>query len=349
METLLSRAEQLPSLLAASRSEVVQGWDPATLTRALGWARFYQQLHRRLGAQPGLRASLERRLSRAGLLGLGHWRRCPDLLASALLENRALPASARHRLLRGLFLPPSRPGEEEEEPFVHLLARRKAALQLLLLGCWPRGTGQPDDAERRDGLVVKAQAQLLLRRLREESEAAGPKASWASSAALLEQLPCGPTLYRAVAAALLEPDGEAEAKATLLPWLTGDPARLAALGRLLPAPRVASLCRRHPELSAPYLRLLSSWGARLVYDPFRGEWRASSGWLEEGEVPWQELRERVRCLWQEPGPLGSAVRTQLRLWKAQEGDFEVPGLSVWSDLLMDMETSASGKGGNTTQ
>lgn len=333
METLLSQAEQLPSLLAASRSGLVRGWDPATLTRALSWGRFFQQLYRRLRAQSGLRAALERRLNRAGLWGVGHLKRCPELLALALLENRALPSAARHRLLRGL-LAPAGPGEEE--PFVHLLARRKAASQLLLARL-PPASGEPD-AGRRGGPGVKAQAQLLLSRLREESDR-GREGS--SSTALLEQLPCGPTLYRAVAAALLEPVGEEEARAALLPWLLGDSARLAALCRLVSAAWGASLCRRHPELSAPYLSLLSSWGSRLVYDALHGEWRTSG--LEEGEAPWRELRERVRCLWQDPGPLGSAVRSQLRRLKAQEGDFEVRGLSVWSDLLFDMETSASGE------
>lgn len=332
METLLSQAEQLPSLLAASRSGLVRGWDPATLTRALRWGHFFQQLHGRLRAQPSLRAALERRLNRSCLCGVGHFKRCPELLGLALLENRALPSAARHCLLRGL-LAPAGPGGGK--PFVHLLARRKAASQLLLTPL-PAASRAPNGGHC--GPEVKAQGQLLLSRLREERDR-GREGS--SSAALLEQLPCGPTLYRAVAAALLEPTGEEEARATLLPWLLGDPARLAALCQLVPAAWGASLCRRHPELSAPYLSLLSSWGSRLVYDPLCGEWRTSG--LEEGEVPWHELRERVHCLWQEPGSLGSAIRTQLRRLKAQEGDFEVQGLSVWGDLLFEMETSASGE------
>ncbi|XP_020662376.3 Fanconi anemia group F protein [Pogona vitticeps] len=341
METLLSQAEQLPGLLAASRSGLVRNWDPATLTRALSWGRFFRRLHGRLRAQPGLRAALERRLNRAGLLGVGHWRRCPELLALALLENRALPSAARHRFLRGLLAPAGGP-KEEEEPFVHLLARRKAASQLLLLHLPPLAMTEEesDDAGGRDGPVAKTQAQLLLSRLREESHGEGGHDDVSPSAALLAQLPSGPTLYRAVAAALLEPSREVEARATLLPWLLGDQARLASFCRLLPAPRMALLCRRHPELSSPYLKLLASWGRHLVYDPLRGEWR-TSGSEEEGQVPWHELRERVRCLWQDPGPPGSAIRTQLKQLKAQEGDFDVPGLSIWSDLLLDMETSAS--------
>lgn len=327
METLLSQAEQLPSLLAASRSgPAVRGWDSATLERALRWGRFFQQLHSRLQAQPGLRTALERRLRRQGLFGLGHLKRCPELLRLSLLENRALPSVARQRLLRGLFPPPS--GEAAGESFVPLLARRKAAAQLLL-----RSAESPPESAP----PVRAQGQLLLSRLREGD------GGRSSSDPLLEQLPGGPALYKAVAAALLEPSAEAEAKETLLPWLLqGDPARLAAFCRLLPASWAASLCGRHPELRGPYLSLLAAWGNRLAYDPLLGEWKA--GDLEEGAtvVPWQEMRDRVSCLLQqEPEALRNAVRSQLRHLKAQDSDFDVRGLSVWTDLLLDLETSAT--------
>ncbi|KAL8169766.1 UNVERIFIED_CONTAM: hypothetical protein K2H54_057017 [Gekko kuhli] len=331
METLLSQAEQLPSLLAASRSALVRGWDVATLQRALGWGRFFQQLHSRLHCQPGLRAALERRLCRGRRFSLGHLRRCPDLLSLALLENRELPSAAYQHLLRGLLLP----GGRDEGCFVPLLTRRRAAAQLLCLHLAP-----PPKAPAGPQVTpeLRAQAQLLLSRLQED-EGLGdvPPAS-----ALLDQLPGSLQLYRVVAAALLEPPGEeTQAAALLLLWLLRrDPARTSAFCRLLPAPWVASLCSRYPELRAPYFSRLAAWGGCLRYDPLRGEWRVG-GAEEEDQVPWQEMWERVSCLLQEPEPLRGAIGTQLRRLKAQDGDFEVRGLSVWTDLLLDMETTAS--------
>ncbi|XP_033006880.1 Fanconi anemia group F protein [Lacerta agilis] len=317
METLLSQAELLPSLLAASRSGLVRGWDAAAVRRALSWGRFFQGLHARLPPERGLRASVERRLRSRGVpLGLGHLKRCPELLGLALLENRALPYDACRALLSALL----QDGDGERR--YHRLARRKAAAQLLLPSAPP---SPPHEAP-----PVRAQGQLLLARLREEGGEEG---------ALLEQLPCGPALHRAVAAALLEPGGEAEARAALLPWLQRQQQpRLAAFFRLLPASWAASLCSRHPELRAPYLSLLAAWGSRFRYDPLRGEWGACG--LEEGAAPWQEVRERVGCLCQGPEPLRSAVLAQLRDLKAQDGGFEVQGLSVWTDLLLDVQASA---------
>ncbi|XP_077178125.1 Fanconi anemia group F protein [Paroedura picta] len=339
MEALLSQAEQLPGLLAVSRSGAVRGWDVATLQRALGWGRFFQQLHGRLQSQPGLRAALQRRVCRGRGLSLGHLRRCPELLGLALLENRALPSAAYQRLLRDLLLPEG----QGDGAFVPLLTRRKAAAQLLCLRLAAPPPPPPPPLEASAGHPVtpelRAQAQLLLSRLQEEEEEGGDASS---SSALLDQLPCSPGLYRVVATALLEPAGETGAATRrLLSWLLrDDPGRLSAFCRLLPAPWMASLCGRYAELRAPYFSLLAAWGSRLAYDPLRGEWRA--GGLQEEQVPWQEMRERVSGLLREPEPLRSAIRAQLIRLKAQDGDFEVQGLSVWTDLLLDVETTASG-------
>ncbi|XP_042298519.1 Fanconi anemia group F protein [Sceloporus undulatus] len=337
METLLSQAEQLQLLLAASRSGLVRKWSPETVSRSLSWARFFRRLHRRLGARSGLlRAALQRRLDGAGL-HLGHLGRCPELLALALLENGALPSAARGRLLQTLLFPDSQEEEEEEEeeekeggeetpsppPFLPLLARRKAASRLLLGHLGPEGGGGGG------GPAEKAQAQLLLSRLK------------VGGSFLLEQLPRGPALFQAVAAALLLEPGGGEAEA-LLSWLLleGCEARLADFCRSLPASLAASLCARHPPLLRPFLGLLAAWGARLHYDPLRGEWRSSNGAEEEEEEEeagsWEELAQRLRRLAQEPR-LRSEVWAELKRLRAQEGDFAARGLSVWTDLLLDLE------------
>ncbi|XP_048367878.1 Fanconi anemia group F protein [Sphaerodactylus townsendi] len=328
MEILLSQVEQVPDLLVESRSGLVQGWDVETLQLALDWSHFFQQLSTRLHFQPGLRTAVERRLCRGHRFSLGHMRRCPELLGLALLENRALPSATYQRLLRSLLLP----GGQDKNSFV-LLARRRAAFQLLGLHLVP-----PPEAcaEHQVPPQLKAQAQLLLSRLQEEEAIGGIS----FSSALLDQLPQGLMLYRVVAAALLEPPREAETTAPLLHWLLmGDPGSLSAFCRLLPSPWVASLCSRYPELRPHYFNLLASWGNCLNYDWLQGVWKVSD--LGEDQVPWQEMRERVFCLLQEPEPLRSAIETKLNQLKAQDGDFEVRGLSVWTDLMVDVKATDS--------
>ncbi|XP_026533771.1 Fanconi anemia group F protein [Notechis scutatus] len=328
MEMLLSQTEQLPSLLAVSRSRMVQSWDPTTLTRALNWGHFFRHLHSRLRAQPTLREALKQHLKKKSLVRLSHLKRCPELLGLALLENPALSSTTRHSLFCSFLI--SATGGAE--PFISLLARRRAASELLALLEPPiKGTA---GIEQWKGLPVRVQAQMLVSQLQGDGDGDGNQGR--PSSALLDSLPCGSMLYRVVAVALMEPDGEEKAKKLLLPWLLfGDPARLLSFCRFLSPQCLASLCAHYSELLASYLSFLSSWGNCLIYDPLHGKWQTSG--VKEDEVPWEEMQDRISCLYQESEPLGSAVQTWLRQLKAQDGNFEVRGLSIWTDILLDME------------
>ncbi|NWV77340.1 FANCF protein, partial [Dasyornis broadbenti] len=317
MEAMLGQVEQLPALLAVSRSALVRDWDSLTLDRALEWARYFQHLYDRFHARPQLREPLERRLRRAqpcpplGFPALG---RCPQLLGLALLENRALPPAACRRLLRGLLQPPG-----------------------------------------------AAEAQLLLGRLREEGQQAGEAAArlrWLGAA--LEQLP-QPRAFELVAAALAllkqgsgaeragdrDRDGSSldghQANAAgdgctaelLLSWLLGNQERFSAFCLGLPASFLAFLAGHYSQLSRSYLDLLTGWGSYLLYDPLQGRWIKSC--LDKAELSWEELRERFICLCQGSTLLKEQTQAALKLLKTQDGDFDVCGLSVWTDLLIEVE------------
>lgn len=345
MEAVLGRVEQLPALLAVSRSAAVRDWDPLTVDRAVQWARYFQHLHDRFRSRPQLREALGRRLRRSqpspplGFPALG---RCPQLLGLALLENRALPPAACRRLLRGLLRPPG--GESGPEPRgLQLLARRKAAARLLAL---PRCPGP----EVRPQAEVQAEAELLLRRLREERQEGGEAAARRRCLGrALELLPRPRWTAVAAALALLGdadrdgsgPDGHRDGAAgdpctagLLLSWLLDDRERFSAFCLCLPCSRLAFLAARYPQFSGSYLDLLTCWGSRLHYDPLQGRWVQSC--LDKAEVSWEELKERFSCLCQGSAPLKEQTQAALKLLRTRDGDFEVRGLSVWTDLLMEV-------------
>ncbi|KAM6359204.1 Fanconi anemia group F protein [Alca torda] len=357
MEAVLEQVGQLPALLAVSRSALVRDWDSLTLERALEWAQYFQHIHDRFRTRPRLREALERRLRRgqpSPLLGFPHLGRCPQLLGLALLENRALPHAAYRRLLRSLIQPS---GEEAgpEPRSLALLARRKAASRVLALPCGPPRPTEGLEPQ------VQAEAQLLLSRLREEAEPVGEAAGrlrWLSD--VLEQLP-QPRAFEVVAAALLlgrqgsgaeqagdggqdrsslsgnqaSATGDEYAAGPLLSWLLGNPGRFSAFCLFLPGSRLASLAGRYSQFSRPYLDLLTVWGSHLIYDPLQGQWVKSC--LDKAELSWEELRERFSCLCQGSALLRGQTQAALKLLKAQDGDFKVRGLSVWTDLLMEVE------------
>ncbi|KAJ7427288.1 Fanconi anemia group F protein [Willisornis vidua] len=121
----------------------------------------------------------------------------------------------------------------------------------------------------------------------------------------------------------------------LLSWLLGNLELFSAFCLCLPGALLASLAGHYPQLSEAYLELLSGWGSHLHYDPLQGRWVKSC--VDKAELSWEELRERFGCLCQGPAPLREHTHAALKLLKTRDGDFEVRGLSVWTDLLMEVE------------
>ncbi|KAB0405583.1 hypothetical protein E2I00_006271 [Balaenoptera physalus] len=321
MEPLLQHLERFSEVLAVSRTTHVSTWDPATVRRALQWARYLRHIHKRFGRHARISKALERRLQNqwkqpgdsgpapapglANFQALGH---CDQLLSLRLLANPALGGASFHYLLQQLF-----PGPGEDS-------------------------------------LMKTQAELLLRRLQEvgEAEAGGPGRLLSS---LWERSPQN-NFLKVVAAALLLPPSSprpqeeelelgsprtpGEEGQELLRWLLGKSDVMVAFCRSLPAGLLTSVAGRHPELSRAYLGLLTDWGRQLRYSLQKGLWIGT----ESQDVPWEELLSRFQSLCQAPPPLKDEVFTALKSCKAQDGDFEVPGLSIWTDLLLSLGSSA---------
>ncbi|NXA85112.1 FANCF protein, partial [Melanocharis versteri] len=340
MEVVLGQVEQLPALLAVSRSALVRDWDSLNLDRALEWARYFELLYDRFRARPQLRKALGRRIRRAQpypLLGFPTLGRCPQLLGLALLENRALPPAACRRLLRSLLQLPGA-GSGREPRALALLARRKAAACLLALSRRPpRRLPGPEPQ-------LQAEAQLLLSRLREEGQEAGEAAGqlrWLC----WEKAWCPgelPMSYEAIGGAegssldgyQASAAGDGCTAGLLLSWLLGNQERFSAFCLCLPCSHLAFLAGHYAQLSRPYLDLLIGWGSHLVYDPLQGQWVKSC--LDKAELSWEELREHFSCLSQGSTLLKEQTQAALQLLRTQDGDFKVCGLSVWTDLLVDL-------------
>ncbi|XP_060032981.1 Fanconi anemia group F protein [Erinaceus europaeus] len=330
MESLLRQLECFSELLAVSRSPHVRTWEPATVSRALQWARYLRHVHGRLSRHERVRLALRRLLKDGGARGAAMAPGLPDLqalgrgdllLALRLLDNRALGPAACHRLLQELG--PGGPDDPRDSLSARaaLLARRRSAVRLLL-GAVPAAPG---------GCVVRTQARLLLTRLQEARGAAHGllHVLWGRCPrdSLLQVTACalGPPPREGH----LHPDGP-QAAPELARWLLDTPEVVEAFCRDLPAGLVTSAACSHPALARAYLRLLSQWGGQLLYDLPTGVWAAAA----DKHVSWQDLCGRFQSLCQAPPPLRDQAVATLQANKAQDGDFEVPGISVWTDLLL---------------
>ncbi|XP_005008630.2 Fanconi anemia group F protein [Cavia porcellus] len=349
MDALLQQLERFSEVLSVSRTNHVSTWGPETVRRALQWARYLRQVYRRFGSHGRIRAALERRLRihwgpegpKSGLTSFRALGRGDVLLSLNLLQNRALGDAAGRALLQQLF-PGAGTGDADAEALqtrLVRLARRRAALLLLRETDCFRG-GSPGLLE---DPVLLTQAQLLLGRLQEAGETeTGDPSGWLGR--LWTRAPRVHFL-QVMAVALLQPLEElgpsgpkslGEEIHVLVRWLLEQSEVLAAFCRL-PAGLLTSIAERHPALSRAYLVLLTDWGQKLHYDLQEGAWVSA----DSQDVPWEELLRRFQSLSQAPPPLKDEVLTLLESCKARDGNFEVAGLSVWTDLLLDLPSSAS--------
>ena len=353
MDSLLEHLERFSEVLAVSRTTHVRTWDPTTVRRALQWAGYLRHIHRRFGRHTHIRKALERRLQNqwkqegesgpalapglANFQALGH---CDLLLSLRLLANPALGDAAFHCLLQQLFPGPGVPDAEEEalQGSLARFARCRTAAHMLRFHAYRENPVLQKDS------LMQTQAELLLRRLLEvgEAEAEGPGRLLSR---LWERLPQN-NFLKVMAAALLLPPASprlqeeelgvgssrtpGDGGQKLIRWLLGKSDVVVAFCRNLPAEVLTSVAGRHPELSPVYLGLLTNWGRQLHYDLSKGLWIGT----EPQDMPWEELLSRFQSLCQAPPPLKDEALTALKSYKAQDGDFEVPGVSIWTDVLL---------------
>ncbi|GCC25437.1 Fanconi anemia group F protein [Chiloscyllium punctatum] len=350
METVLENLSRFAEVLAVAHSPWAADWDDAEVSRAFQWARYLEQLSRRLegagcaGARAAVRQRLQeqRRLRPRAPPELPRYRallfeelgRGGELLCGALLRNPAASAPAFHRAAAWYRSAGSGGGSAALSASLGRAVRVKAATRLLRCA-W--------GSEPAGGVVSETGGQILRERLEERLRAAGdelPERQAAACEELLrrafpgggEEEEGGGEALQPLAALLLAEgaDGGGEARARTLDWLLGDGRALAALGRALPCSQLAALSARSPPFARRYLRLLQRWGRALRYDAARAEWAPTSA---EGPS-WRRLLEHFAALWRGPPPAREAAESALRGLKAEDGDFEVPGVSVWTDLLL---------------
>ncbi|XP_038664258.1 Fanconi anemia group F protein [Scyliorhinus canicula] len=366
METLLDNLSRFAEVLAVARSPWAGGWGEAEAGRAFQWAGYLERLNQRLEGAPGARQALGRHLRSLGpgpplgrLEELGG-----QALSEALLCNPAASAAAFHRAAAWRRAAGAG-GEGAAWPAaLGLAVRAKAAAGLLRLS--GGGSGE-----------WEAGAQILRQRLEERLRGPGQLPERRAACEQLLDRAVSDGGEEAVAGLLLAaPGGGGEAEPLVRSWLLGDearapqardrllgdearappardgllgdearappardgllgdearaqPARDRLLGDQARAPLRSLLAARHPAYGRRHLGRLRDWGRGLRYD--------ASGAVWVPRPSWQRLLEHFTALLQGPPPARELAERALRSWKRRDGDFEVWGISVWTDLLLALK------------
>ncbi|XP_007885871.2 Fanconi anemia group F protein [Callorhinchus milii] len=332
MERVAERAERFSEVLAVARGPWARHWDEAAARRAFQWARYLERLHARLAGQPALRRALEPKLrERPGQArgpGLPPLGRRPlrfdelgggvEALRVSLLCNPSASPAAFHQAAScpPRPPPPPSPGGRSSCAGLEAALRTKAAARLLL-EAW-------DSGAERHGSVLETQAELLRERL---------EAGWPTEEVMEERL-LRPSLSGGEGdgggggvEVMLEAGGGPEELA--LRWLLGQGS---ALLLALPGDLLSRAASRHPRLAAAYLGALARWAETMRYEAGSGRWLH-----ESPERGWGRLVRRLRALLEGPPPVRGAAEELLKSGRAADGDFDVSGISVWTDLLLALK------------
>lgn len=339
MESVLQNLESTVELLAVAHTDHVTEWDGETVDRAFQWAQYCEQLHARFHTNPSVRAALESRLRETHQLLERTFGSCRRVTLSDV-------AQSRHRLLVALLKNPTTPQPvlkslldrfglaEDAGQCVDLSALSACRSACQLLGDFTLSR------KCESGLSVgtQVQATMLLQRIRAIQSRPGNQA-YASHLldCLLEDSGEGQDSFLTlIAAALLSPDTTSEdtgAQGFLLDWLEGRDGLLPSMCQSLPPELCTKLSQQWPTFRLAYWEILKHSASSLVYDVSGGLWMQPC----DTAVSFPTLVERVRSLWSSGSLLKDDTEEQLVALKEADGDFEVEGLSVWADLLVQLK------------
>ncbi|MBN3279817.1 FANCF protein, partial [Polyodon spathula] len=354
MESVLQNLNGMAELLAVARSEYVSHWDPETVHRAFQWATYFEHLHGRFRTNTRIRKALGDRLvsingslsnafelyRELGFEDLGH---CRGVLLASLLSNPALPKTVSDTLFVR-FRPCCRDttGQRDQSDLNHLLgiARLKAASTVL---------SHALKLERRTATnpylllldpVTETEGEMVLKSLetRMRCPSAFPRDELVDSLfAQLQQDEVNRSDFSKILAAVLlakQTSTESGAVDLALKWLLSNRCQLQTFCHRVPCALLSELAHRYPSFRCAYLEFLTKWARSMEYDFSCEAWRHGSS----PELNWKELLARFRGLLEGPTLVKEVTETALCSLKADDGDFEVWGISVWTDLLIALKT-----------
>ncbi|XP_072129278.1 Fanconi anemia group F protein [Mobula birostris] len=335
MEAMLENLERFAEVLAVARSPWASHWDEAAVTRAFQWACYFQQLALRLEGNRSAQAALRRQLNLPGRctdhplpwyrgLRLEELSRGQEMLSQALLCNPAASAAAFHRA--AYWYRSAGSSRAAVTTSLRRAARLTAAARVLQ-ACRQSAAGPGEDPTERQP-VAETQAEILRQRLGEQRRELPEQEVWRRT---VFGGGGDANSWRAFAALLSAAGVEAQPRA--LRWLLGNSRELSAACRALPCSVLALLAAQEPAFAREYLDFLQQWARRMRYDARSGRWMHE----ESPEQDWERLLQHFSSLLQGPAQTKESTREMLNSLKTKDGDFEVWGISIWTDLLLALK------------
>ncbi|XP_057692977.1 Fanconi anemia group F protein [Corythoichthys intestinalis] len=339
MEAALKNLSSTVELLAvAARSGDVRLWDRQYLTRAFHWACYCEHLFSKFHQNPKIRGLMEIQVQHANSnlravygdytdLSFLDLSQCQHLLLTALLKNPNLPISIMKILFDTTKPAHCKPGEYQEVTGIcGNIVQCKSAIQIL----------SPITGHTSAG--AEAQAALLTERLHALLSPGGEtRRAQQFLDSVLQGCKEAEHLCLVLTAVLLTGENAHARSASvdfLLDWLQQKHSLLQHMCLTLPTSRLKDLAKENVKFRDMYGGVLKKWAADMEYCLDDGKWVQSG---TRPKVSFQGVVEHFVVLFEGCPTLWTTVERELTDLKISDGDFDVRGLSVWGDLLAEIQ------------
>lgn len=336
MDDMLGQLQQVVELLAVSQTDCVNEWDHHTMLRAFKWAQYCEQIHVRSHSSPGLRSALESRLHDTNQrlqetlpsfspVMLSDLAQCQHMLLVNLLRNPSSPSSIIH-----VFSLDPKTAEQGLDVDQSRLIACKSALKLLCCSSDRTSySGLQVETDVRGKLLRKRLDSVLTRSGNEESARTLLDSVLRDSAGETE------SLYDVIAAALLASHDNTNnvTRDVILDWLQSHDGCLSKLCRSLSPKLCCVLSRESVTFKQAYWDVLKRWANSLAYDVMQSAWVPTS----EETVTFNVIFDRFRHLLNSGSPAKEETEAKVVALKVESGDFDVKGVSVWTDLIFQLK------------
>ncbi|KAG8448714.1 hypothetical protein GDO86_015692 [Hymenochirus boettgeri] len=338
MHTLLGNLDGFLEVLAFSQSVHVKDWDILSIQRGFEWGVHFQHVHKRFIGNDLLRNAVEERLHLKNkqlsscmknyqYITFNDLKQSKEILCMSLLQNKALPKHVLQHLLTPL--------SNSEEPNVCCLNNimsQKVAAQLLF---FPLSTLSNKSTNPLENPFAITEAELLRCQLENRMKLMKQDHPFVIISEVLEGIP-QPSLFHQLVIILLSDDfcdSEDQASLTclLLKWLLENDSTWTSFCRSLNAKLLVCLSSRYAKVGKAYLNFLTKLGESLEQDALHGKWISSLS-----NLSFDILLDNFKCLMNTSEDLWFATETMLKDLKSRDGNYTVPGISIWTDLLLEI-------------
>ncbi|MEE6491158.1 hypothetical protein FKM82_016113 [Ascaphus truei] len=341
MEAMLENLDHFVEVLALSRSIHVKDWDILSVQRAFQWGTYFQHVHHRFEVNDPLRCALEDRvrlrseqlcscIKNYQFITFKDLGQSAEILCMSLLQNKALPKDVYQYLVAQF-----RDGDSTSHKLhcLNHIISQKAGCQMLLSLPSIVSNGHQNPL---DNPIVITQADLLRSSLEYRIKTLEEDKQLAVVSEVLYGI-TQPQVFHLLAVMLTFDDGSNlenldSLSHLLLEWLLENDCIWSGFCSNLNCQVISSLSSRYPKVKRAYLDLLAKLGGSMEQDITCGKWISSSP-----ELSFKMLLDNFRCMMKGNEHLKSATETTLKTLKAQDGNFDVPGVSIWTDLLLEIE------------